>query len=288
MSQINNSFKAVKVQSIFHPSDFSQASEIAFVHALKIALVAQARLSMLHVTGGLNVAWQDFPGVRDTLERWKLLPKGSPRSAVEQLGIDVRKVIASSKDPVKACLGYLAKHPVDLIVLAVRQREGRMRWLEKSVGEPIARGAAQITLFLPHGVEGFVSREDGSVTLRNILIPVASKPRPQPAVEAAVRLIRNLQLSAGTVTLLHAGPASEMTNVKLPENTDWTWNRVAKTGNPPDVILQTAAELAADLIVMTTDGPEGFLDGLRGTTSERVLRKARCPVANLPAGSMLG
>jgi hypothetical protein len=107
-------------------------------------------------------------------------------------------------------------------------------------------------------------------------------------VEATTRLIRNLQLSAGTVTLLHVGPASEMTVVKLPENTDWTWNRVTKTGNPADIILQTAEELAVGLIVMTTDGPEGFLDGLRGTTSERVLRKARCPVANLPAGSMLG
>ena len=38
----------------------------------------------------------------------------------------------------------------------------------------------------------------------------------------------------------------------------------------------------------TTDGPDGFLDGLRGTTFERVLRKARCPVANLPVGSLLG
>jgi nucleotide-binding universal stress UspA family protein len=287
MTQIN-SLETVKVQSVFHPSDFSEASEIAFVHALKIALVAQAKLSMLHVTAGLNVEWQDFPGVRDTLERWKLLSKGSPRTAVEQLGIEVRKVIAPSKDPVKACLAYLEKHPVDLIVLAVHQREGRMRWLEKSVGEPIARGAGQITLFLPHGVEGFVSREDGSVALRNILIPVASKPRPQPAVEATTRLIRNLRLSAGTVTLLHVGPASEMTVVKLTASTGWTWNRVTKTGNPADIILQTAEELAVGLIVMTTDGPEGFLDGLRGTTSERVLRKVRCPVANLPAGSMLG
>jgi nucleotide-binding universal stress UspA family protein len=287
MTQIN-SLETVKVQSVFHPSDFSEASEIAFVHALKIALVAQAKLSMLHVTAGLNVEWQDFPGVRDTLERWKLLSKGSPRTAVEQLGIEVRKVITPSKDPVKACLAYLEKHPVDLIVLAVHQREGRMRWLEKSVGEPIARGAGQITLFLPHGVEGFVSREDGSVALRNILIPVASKPRPQPAVEATTRLIRNLRLSAGTVTLLHVGPASEMTVMKLPASTGWTWNRVTKTGDPADIILQTAEELAVGLIVMTTDGPEGFLDGLRGTTSERVLRKARCPVANLPAGSMLG
>jgi nucleotide-binding universal stress UspA family protein len=79
-----------------------------------------------------------------------------------------------------------------------------------------------------------------------------------------------------------------MPSVKLPKDTDWTWNRVVKAGEPTDTILQTAAELPADLIIMTTDGPDGFLDALRGTTSERVLRKARCPVANLPAGSMLG
>jgi nucleotide-binding universal stress UspA family protein len=279
---------AVKVESIFHPSDFSGASEIAFVHALKIALVTQARLSMLHVTAGSKLEWQDFPGVRDTLERWKLIPKGSPRSMVGQLGVEIRKVITSSKHPVKACLHYLARHPADLIVLAVGHHEGRMRWLEKSVGEPIARGAGQITLFLPHGVEGFVSREDGSVALRNILIPVAIKPRPEPAMEAAVRLIRNFQLSAGTVTLLHVGSASGTRFVKFPESPGWTWKCVARTGDPAETILQTAEELAADLILMTTDGPDGFLDGLRGTTSERVLHKARCPVGNLPAGSMLG
>jgi nucleotide-binding universal stress UspA family protein len=281
-------FVPTKVESIFHPSDFSEASEIAFVHALKIALVTRARLSMLHATARSNMDWQDFPGVRDTLERWKLIPKGSPKSAVGRLGVDVRKVMTSSRDPVKACLRYLAEHPADLIVLAVRQDDGHMRWLKKSVGEPIARGAGEVTLFLPHGVEGFVSREDGSVALRTILIPVARKPRPQPAMEATLRLIRNFQLSAGAVTLLHVGSASGTRLVKLPESPGWTWKCVARPGDPADIILQTAAELAADLIVMTTDGPDGFLDGLRGTTSERVLRKARCPVANLPAGSMLG
>ena len=145
-----------------------------------------------------------------------------------------------------------------------------------------------MTLFTPHGVDGFVSRQDGSISLRNILIPVTSKPRPQPGVEAAARLIRNLQLPAGIVTLLHVGPAAEMPSVRLPEDTHWTWNSVAKAGEPADTILQTATELGTDLIVMTTDGPDGFLDGLRGTTSERVLRKSRCPVVNLPVGSMLG
>ena len=60
----------VKLESIFHPSDFSEASEVAFVHALKIALVAGAKLTMLHVEASPGAEWQDFPGVRDTLERW--------------------------------------------------------------------------------------------------------------------------------------------------------------------------------------------------------------------------
>jgi nucleotide-binding universal stress UspA family protein len=280
--------EGVKLESIFHPSDFSEASEVAFAHALKIALVAGAKLTMLHVEASPSAEWQDFPGVRDTLERWGLIPQGSPKSAVGQLGIEVEKIIRFNNDPVEACLYFLQENPADLIVLAVHQHEGRMRWLEKSVGKPIARGAGQITLFTPHGVEGFVSRQDGSISLRNILVPVTIKPRPQPSVEAVARLIRNLQLPSGMVTLLHVGPAAEMPSIQLPKDIDWTWNKVAKVGEPADTILQTATELRADLIVMTTQGPHGFLDALRGSTSERVLRKAHCPVANLPVGSMLG
>jgi nucleotide-binding universal stress UspA family protein len=278
----------VKLESIFHPSDFSEAGAVAFVHALKIALVAGAKLTMLHVEASPGAEWQDFPGVRDTLERWGLIPKGSRKSAVGQLGIKVAKVLRLSNDPVKACLGFLEENPTDLIVLAVRQHEGRMRWLGKSVGGPIARRAGQMTLFIPHGVEGFVSRQDGSLSLRHILIPVAIKPRPQPSVEAAARLIRNLELPAGMVTLLHVGPAAEMPSLKIPKDTDWTWTKAVKVGEPADIILQTATELRTDLIIMTSEGPDGFLDALRGTTSERVIRKARCPVNNLPVGSMLG
>jgi nucleotide-binding universal stress UspA family protein len=279
---VNRTDSPERIGVIFHPSDFSVASEVAFAHALKIALVTGATLNVLHVAAEPKADWSDFPGVRDTLERWNLIPKGSPKSAVGQLGIDVVKVIATSSNPVKASLGFLEGHHADLIVLAVHQHEGRMRWLEKRVGEPIARGAGEMALYIPHGLEGFVSRKDGSVSLRTILIPVAGKPSAQPAVEAAARVIRNLQLAAGTVTLLHVGPASDAPALHIPNDTGWTWTRMAKESEPVEVILQTADTVAAELIVMTTEGPHGFLDGLRGSTSEQVLRKVRCPVANLP------
>lgn len=64
----------IKVESIFHPSDFSEASAIAFVHALKLALATRSRFSIMHVAVDHSTEWQDFPGVRETLERWQLIP----------------------------------------------------------------------------------------------------------------------------------------------------------------------------------------------------------------------
>ncbi len=70
--------------------------------------------------------------------------------------------------------------------------------------------------------------------------------------------------------------------VQHPLDNGWTWERVRLDGDRTDTIVQYAKDIDADLIVMTTDGPDRFLDGLRGTTSERVLRKAHCPVAVIP------
>lgn len=37
------------IYSVFHPTDFSPASMVAFAHALKIALSIQGKLDILHV-----------------------------------------------------------------------------------------------------------------------------------------------------------------------------------------------------------------------------------------------
>jgi len=49
-------------------------------------------------------------------------------------------------------------------------------------------------------------------------------------------------------------------------------------------ILEAAGEQQADLIAMPTAGHQGFLDVVRGSTSERLLRHAPCPVLAIPAG----
>jgi nucleotide-binding universal stress UspA family protein len=70
------------VRSIFHPSDFSKASELAFAHALAVALVRKTKLVIMHAGRGFLDDWAQFPPVRKTLENWNVLAPGSPRSAV--------------------------------------------------------------------------------------------------------------------------------------------------------------------------------------------------------------
>ena len=69
------------IDSVLHPTDFSEASRVAFHHALKTALLARSKLTLLHVSGGGDSGWSDLPGVRETLERWGRLPKGSQKAA---------------------------------------------------------------------------------------------------------------------------------------------------------------------------------------------------------------
>lgn len=277
----------VSFDRLFHPSDFSPSSEVAFAHALIIALKSKASLQMMHVDTKDEADWDHFPSVQATLERWGVLPIGSPKERVGALGLDINKVIASSHDPVQACLNFFDIHDVDLIVLSVHQREGLMRWIGPLVGERISAGSRQNTLFIPVGRDGFVSPADGSVHLQNILVPIVKKPRPEAGVQFVRQLTQSLELAHGTVTLLHVGPPESMPFVEHPLEGGWIWNRVRVDGERVESILQVAKEIDADLIVMTTDGPDRFLDGLRGTTSERILRKANCPVAVIPVESIV-
>ena len=268
---------------VFHPSDFSAASETAFAHALKVAQINKATLTIFHVSPDRKENWTEFPGVRQTLERWGILPKDSPKSAVPELGIEVKKVVVHDKDPVKSVLGFLEHHPSDLIVLATQQNKGRVQWLENSVAKPVARNSRQMTLFIPAGAEGFVSLKDGSVSLKNILIPVAPVPTAQPAIEAAVRLAQRLNCPTGQFTILHVGDDSEMPEVSCPGLPGWKWTKMSQKGDITQVILQTARGMEADLIVMSTEGRHGFLDALRGSQSEQVLRQCACPLLAIPA-----
>ena len=271
---------------LLHPSNFSPGSEAAFAHALKLALEARLELKLLHVEkDGIELDWSQFPGVRDTCERWGVIPRGSTEEELSKAGLKIEKVISVHKDPVVSIRHYLNKHDIDLIILATHQRQGISRWLEKSVAEPAVRETLTPTLFVPERGRRFVDPESGKVRLRHILVPVDTYPHPQPALDAAAIIVRFLDCRDVAVKAIHVGDAKNLPSIRisLPEEADrWRLETLAVPGDVVDRVVGTAGEWLADLIVMSTAGHHGFLDALRGSTTERILRRAPCPVLAIP------
>ncbi len=268
---------------IHHPTDFSAESEAAYNHAVRLAFAANANLDILHVDQRVEtMSLAEFPQAGETLKRWGMLPPDA--SGNDLAGIHIDMIAAYGKEPVKPILEHLDEKPADLMVLATHRRHGIDRWLHREVARKVARARSLETLFLPHGCEGFVSSSRGLVTLSRILVPVDWVPSPQAAIDAAFELANTLDVGQAELTILHvASDESEMPAVDLPPREGWKWRERTVSGDVVESILAEAGEIGADLIVMATQGHDGFLDALRGSTTERVLSGAECPLLAVPA-----
>lgn len=274
----------LKLTRIFHPTDFSVDSDVALAHALKLALLARAELSIMHVDPAVSRQdFEDFPRIRPILARWGILPEGSSKEQVAALGVTIKKIRAFAEDPTAAIAQHLTIHPTDLVVLSTHQYDGIERLRHHAVAEPIARAAHSATLFVPAQVEGFIGAESGRETLRRILIPVSHTPHPQPAVDFAAALAAGLGSDKVSFELVHAGSEEEVPKINKPQQGGWIWDEVVGQANAVDWILGAGAGYDVDLIVMMTQGHNSIFDMLRGSVTERVLRGARCPVLSIPA-----
>ena len=266
------------VQSIFHPSDFSKASELAFAHALAIALIRKTELVIMHVRRGEREDWSAFPAVRKTLARWQVLEPGShPSEVFQRLGVAAMKV-STRGNPVRASMRQIHKQNPDLVVLATRGRHGLPLWLKPSVAQAIARRTSAMTLFVPSGCRGIVSM-DGIIRLRRILLPVDQQPDAQEALIRAVRAAEAFGDEAVEIVILHVN-GGVLPQFDRPETQACVWKELRRNGDVAPTILDVARNV--DLIVMATEGRHGVVDALRGSVTERVVRGASCPVLAVP------
>ena len=277
----------LKLSSILHPTDFSDASAEAFAHALRIALTAKCGLTLVHVATAHDPAeWTSFPHIRTALSGWGLASThDTPAAIAKKLGIKVTNVALAPQSTIGGILKYLDDHPADLIVLATQGREGVARWLHGSVAEKLARHAKAPTLFVPEGARAFVDQRRGEEHLRRVLIPVDREPAPAAAVNTIMgfaHLMAGVDAQDPLVEerLLHVGDnPPELKHHSKPHKMAAVATR---KGDVVQAILDAAADWPPDLIGMATAGHHGFLDALRGSTTERVVRQSPCPVLAVP------
>ena len=56
------------------------------------------------------------------------------------------------------------------------------------------------------------------------------------------------------------------------------WRTLLRTGQPHTEIIQAAKEMGVDLVVLSTHGRTGLARAVMGSTTEKVVRHAPCPV----------
>jgi hypothetical protein len=117
--------------------------------------------------------------------------------------------------------------------------------------------------------------------MEHILIPVDHEPDSGAAVDAGLRALTAYGSGKSRLTLLHVGVGSKFPKVEIAEDT-WTVQRVVREGSPAAEILTVANESGADLIIMVTAGTHGWMDAIRGSTTEQVIRETKCPVLAMP------
>jgi nucleotide-binding universal stress UspA family protein len=147
------------------------------------------------------------------------------------------------------------------------------------------------------------------ITIRRILCPVDFSRFSHHAYEQAVELAREF---GAEITVLHASAVAPVTSLapigapiplepaRLTREErqsmttvlrDFTYDADAgglsiatqlREQDPVQAIIDAALTLPADLIVMGTHGRSGFERLLLGSVTEKVLRKAPCPVLTVP------
>ena len=266
---------------ILVPTDFSPDSERAFYHALAFAVARQGRLTLLH-TGSESresIPWDRFPGVRETLTAWGLLPQGAPQSAVlDTLKVNITKMAVRDDDPRQGITEYLRKNPTDLLVMATRGRTGLIRLRRSSVAETVTYLTNSHSLLLPDRGQGFVDPETGRASLQRVLCALAPGLDPRQALAYLQTWLTAFGGDDAEVCVLHSGNVRELA---LPQGERWRLQ--ARESDEFDEVIATAREFEPDLVITSTQGPQGLKARIRGSHTDRLLCELGSPLLSVPA-----
>jgi nucleotide-binding universal stress UspA family protein len=270
------------IKTIIHPTDFSDASMKAFAHAMAFSLAAQSRLYILHVAkDGESRDLYSQPHVRELLASWgKMDPQEPPEAIAARTGVEVLKVAMHPGSPRQRIDKFIASHECDLMVVATHHRTALMRLVSESVAAGVSDDSRVPTLFLRDDSKGFIDLVNGACHLETVLIPAGSEVDAE--ILRKIEAIIDLIAPYARIKMLHIGSQQPAIVYKGRSHRSLPTIDVRDDGGVVETIVRVARDIGADLIAMPTEGRHGLSDALFGTTTERVLREAPCPVLAVP------
>lgn len=295
----------LKLKNVLHPTDFSQASAIAYGYAESVAGHYGAKPFTIHVTQDPFVWHPDYVFVGEVEAVSRRLLAHAEREFAEfmkdrgchakQHGIQAECKLLEGHVPGEI-LNFAQKNAIDLIVMATHGRNTEDRRTLGSVTEKVLRKACCPVLAVRKPEHSFVSPGDSAdaVNLRKILYCTDFSKDSNRAADYAFSLAMEF---GAEITLLHViedvpdskDAQSAMTEVKTRLNTlipkeaggRCTSPVKVRIGRPYQEISQLAVEDQTDLIVLGVRGRNIVDLALFGSTTYRVIQLGPCPVLSV-------
>jgi nucleotide-binding universal stress UspA family protein len=278
------------IRKILFPSDLSRSSDRALDHAQLLADRFDARLTLYHVVVAPAVkgplTWNP---AREAARRAEETARAHLELRAARLRVPHAVVVYQRPSAHEALVRYISATRPDLTVMATHGRDGLAHLVLGSVTESVLNRTHRpvLTVRAPdHGV---------ALSYRRVLVPTDLTAPSRRAFPLAAHLAR--AFDAEVVAVHVSPPPTVATLVGVPEVVEAStveesdvWEFLQPDfgglratvrvpgGDPAEAIVETARLEKADVIVMSTHGHDSLADRVRGSHTERVVRRAPCPV----------
>ena len=284
-----------KFERILCPTDLTTESDEALRYAVALAVVYKAKLMLLYCrTPGSIVEWSTGSRAARLFE----LSLFTHMDANELKALDWEGVITEGDDKGMAIANEAAKRNADLIVMRSRRRPHAAALLG-STAETVSRNAPCPVLVTHPNEREWAGLTTSEIDLHRVLVAYDNSADANLALSHATSLAQRYQTE---VHLLH------VISDTAPEEPELAWSNASRetsyeiaarqlqqavpkeaylwceivtavrSGQPAHEILAYAKEQEIDLICMGASGTGFSLEKLFGSTTDRVLRNAPCPV----------
>jgi nucleotide-binding universal stress UspA family protein len=288
----------LRFERILCPVDFFPASLRAFDYGVKLAANYEASVHALHVVAPvIPGAYGSAISVADVTTEMQAHSKvelTKLKTKALKTGVDVQTEVRVGDIDLEI-RAAIRQNKADLLVMGTHGRRGFERWVMGSVTERLMR-SCPIPLLAISSPKGAAAPP----AIRHIVVTTDFSDGTPNAVAHAFSIA---QESQSRITLLHVIDDVAITQLRVgqrgllineireqleefvPEEAR-TWCDVetrVEIGTPYQMILKVLKSEKPGLLVMNVHG-KGMIDrALIGSTAERVLRAAECPVLLVPS-----
>ncbi len=288
------------IDHLFVPVDFSEFSDKAVEMALLLAEKFASNITLAHVI----VLFQEEANEEKRLEQYEAFVKEReehihqkmevqfPRG--ESTNVNVDFVVLRGFSPADSLLEYIQDHHCDLVVMGTHGRTGLKHFIHGSVAEKLVRVSPVPVLTVHRSVNKYA--------IKKILAPIDFSVYSQQAIEQAVSFAEQFQAK---ITFMHVVEQEiypsfydypleiipeedeQIQQVVLKNMEEFVADQVDESlvdgfvvqrGAAHKQIVEYTRENPVDLLVISTHGLTGLDYLLLGSTAEKVIRWAPCPV----------